>query len=339
MSKALVVLVLLGILLFTGCAGSGGTQNQTSGAQQTVQPSLNLSIISASASTQYVSNPVIIVTNNGALDILNLVMDVELYQGENVIMSESGVAFMAGNEFINNLAAGKSSKGLLNIFWTDTNAPISDGNYTLKIIARQGTDATPLAESTATLQIGKQAANTVPPSVTSCPEGENCQVHLLTESLQIGKFKLKQMQVEKTKLIGAYDGCMVTWNSTALCKNSKNVSETKQYYLVDDYGKKHAVSYQAGWDIWTFKFTVYNPTNRYECDGKTAFVPIDSGDGSSSVVTISSSFGAPINGLAGTEQCLNPNEEKQGIMLFKVPSDSKLKYLHDTINELYLKVE
>lgn|GEM_PF-2840185 len=118
--------------------------------KQTAPISIDLAIVTASASTRYVLNPVITISNEGDNDLENLVIDAELSRNGALVKSVSDALFLSGGSSIDSIAAGKTVKGYLNIMWYND---ISSGTYTLKISARRGADAISLSSDSTTVTI------------------------------------------------------------------------------------------------------------------------------------------------------------------------------------------
>ena len=104
------------------------------------EPDLSITINNPSESTYKLHNPTVTSSNQGGT-ITNLVMDVELYKNSELIRANTGVAYLSGSTRINSIEEKDSVKGYLNVHEYD----LTKGTYTLRVIARKGASATPLA--------------------------------------------------------------------------------------------------------------------------------------------------------------------------------------------------
>jgi len=116
---------------------------------------VNLTIFSISDSAGEVHNPIIIVGNQRATAVTDLIIDAELYRDNTLILAESPFFMSGGPEFnIKSIPPNQSVRGYLNLFWYSRVIPqFFQGNYRVKISVRMGSNPVPLTSDERTVAI------------------------------------------------------------------------------------------------------------------------------------------------------------------------------------------
>jgi hypothetical protein len=169
-----VLVLIAGAAVLSGCVGQQPTTTSTVAPRpsatatptatptlpaptqtQTTKIDLSATITSASIGSQYIVEPILILTNAGSSAVSNIVIDVELYRGGKLIVSQAGVLYVSGtSNFIESVPAGESTKGWLNLhIYKDNTNDFTPGTYLLRVIIRKGASAVPIATAEKTVEV------------------------------------------------------------------------------------------------------------------------------------------------------------------------------------------